>query len=178
MQEANSPSLVPIHLDNTLVYVDRIKPSYGGIPTTDLIQQYSRPEKKQKPKFLSSIHWEKEKLQGLTTNAEKTIGKADITSVLGLKWIPHTPQTVYNLHLTQPLPPSIKIGNSSYDPILVIQILQEILHKQIITKYGTVLKRMINNCFSIPVIAPTEALAVLVILGKGKAYCLAPRIQD
>ena len=177
MQENN---LIPLYVDGTLVYVDRNRPSYGGIPTTELIQQYSKSERKQKPKkpFISNIHWQTEKLQGLTTNTDKTIGKADINTVLNLKWIPHTPQEIFTLHLTPELPETIKIGKSTYDPVLVIQILQEILHKQIITKYRTPLKRMINNCYSIPVIAPTETVAPLVILGKGKAYILAPRLED
>jgi len=175
MQENN---LIPLHLDGTLVFVDRNKPSYGNIPTGELISKYATKQRQPKPKFISSIHWEKEKLKGLTTNQDHTIGKADINTVLSLKWIPHTQQEIFNLHLTDPLPETVKIGNSTYDPVLVIQILQEILHKQIITKYGKLLKRMINNCFSIPVIAPTETLAPLVILGKGRAYVLAPRIED
>ena len=130
-------------------------------------------------------HWESEDPKGLTIelddydNRFEIIGKADIDTVLNLPFIKHHNQTIYNLQITNPLPQQVKIGKSTFNTVFVIQILQELLKKQIITKYGKPLARMVNCCFSIPVIAPTEDLGVLVILGKGKAYCLAPRqIED
>jgi len=174
-----NPSLIPCHIPfegATVEVLVNPNKTYGNETGRALIEHYSRPLKKPRPRHISSIHWEKEKYHNLTTNQEKTIGKASIQEILSLKFVPHAPQETYNLHLTQPLPETVKIGESTFDPVLILQCLEDITGKKLLCKERKVIKRCINNTYSVSIVPPTKE-GILVLLCKSKAYVIAPRLN-
>jgi len=176
-----NPSLITCHIPfegATVEVLVNPNKTYGNETGRALIEQYSRPLKKPSPRFINSIVWDKEKYKGLTVNTEKTIGKGSIQEVLSLPFIKHTPQEIYNLTLSTEFQQSIRIGNSLFDERLICEILEEITHKKIIARHtNKPLKRLVNCTFSLSIIPP-EKDNILVILAKGKAYLLAPRIEE
>ena len=178
MQEDLIPCHIPLGESTTQVLVNPNR-TYGNKTGQELIQLYSQKQQKPKPKYSNSIHWQRDKYYNLTVNPEKTIAKGSIKEILALKFVPHTPPEAFNLHLTSDLPETIKIGNSTFDPILIIRCLEEIYKKKLLSvKERKVIKRVINNTITFSVIAPTETVGILVILAKGKAYLICPRLAD
>ncbi len=178
MQDSN---LIPVHIPigeaTTLVYVNPTK-IYNNVSGKELINKYHIKQPKQKPKFISSIHWRKTDKE-YYVNSENTILKGEASNVLALPFLKHHKITSYNLHLSATLPETIKIGESTYSPVLIIQCLEELTGKKLLSrKDNRPLKRNINTTITINVIAPQEQLGVLAIINCKKAYLIAPRIEE
>ncbi|MBE3138534.1 MAG: hypothetical protein IMZ63_01825 [Actinobacteria bacterium] len=183
MQENN---LIPCHLpldkDTTvLVYIDPSK-TYKDITGEALINLYADKNKRRpQPKRYTTpkLEFYQHPQMKLMVSGDNVIAYGDLEYINSLEWTPHTTVRLIHITLAAQLPEAIQLGYNHFSVKRVIQILEQIIKKKILSKEGIPLKCRINQTYCLSGIYEDTENKVLVILAPNKkAYILAPYLYQ
>ena len=174
------PIFLPFNNGSSVrVYVSFFK-KYGIFYGYTLIDKYSKIQqhKPKREKVINKIVW-CNKNNGLKYNTDKTIIKGDLKYILSLNDFKDYTHRYTRITLNKGiLQDKLTIGKTSFNPVSVILILEEIFNFKFLCRYSHRLrKRVINTTLEFAVFVDNKHSKPVVFCGKSKGYILTPKLK-